>query len=209
MIIDLDGEKQQLVWDPSQSNPSNISTNAKLGEINESTCKRTIIKVCGKPQPLSEGQHYDQGIPMSVMNYLYDKEGKESISGQSNEKAFNRNRKVKDLTGLCHIQASVSFTNQSADKSRGGGHFLCYPHSHSEVHSKLVGGTYRATPTLSNTEMDRAWVPLTDKEIQQLSEFGCQEKRIFANVGDVILWRSDLVVSDVFCIFQIYYSLGH
>jgi hypothetical protein len=95
------------------------------------------------------------------------------------------------LTGLCYIQASVSFTDQSIDQIRGGGHFLCHPRSHSEVQQRLVGGTYRATSTDSNIESDKdkSWVPLTDDEIRELHARGYEEKRIYANVGDVILWR--------------------
>jgi hypothetical protein len=160
---------------------------------------KPIYKVCGVPQPLSEGHHYDQGVPLSAMNEFHQN-GKESTThannGQyHNKKTFNKHQKVKDSTGLCHIQASVSFTDQSAEKDCGGGHFLCYPHSHSDVHRKLVGGTYRATPTLSTAGEDRTWVPLTEAEILKLSELGCKEKRIYAGMGDVILWRSDLVVS--------------
>ena len=61
----------------------------------------------------------------------------------------------------------------------------------------MVGGTYRATSTDSNIESDKdkSWVPLTDDEIRELHARGYEEKRIYANVGDVILWRSDLVVS--------------
>lgn len=48
-----------------------------------------------------------------------------------------------------------------------------------------------------NERDDPTWVPLTDQEIQRLAELGCPEKRIHANVGDVILWRSDLVHAGV------------
>jgi hypothetical protein len=190
-------DEKRLVWNPYQSTSSHINP----GQI------RPVFKVCGKPQPLSEGQHYDQGVPRSVMDHILNNGVDVDTTYVHKHKKFNKKQKIKDLTGLCHIQASVSFIDQSAGKICGGGHFLCYPCSHSEVHWRLVGGTYRATPTPSNEEKDRSWVPLADKEIQQLGDVGCQEKRIFANAGDVILWRSDLVVSWYFLLLAVRFSI--
>ena len=190
LVVDMKDGKQ-LIWNPykNKSSPND-------SDCEEQMQTRPIYKVCSLPQPLSEGQHYDQGVPLSVVNHLNGKEN-DTKNGHYNKKKFNKHQKVKDITGLCHIQASVSFTNQSAEKDNGGGHFLCYPKSHSDVQWRLVGGTYRATPTPSNVDKDRTWTPLADKEIRQLSEYGCEGKRVYANVGDVILWRSDLVVSYV------------
>ena len=187
-------DEQQLVWNPYQSESSQSNTVNGESE-NEPSRMKPIFEVCGMSQPLSEGQHYDQRVPMSVMNHINGKENNEdsTSNGHFNKKKFNKHQKIKDLTGLCHIQASISFTDQTVDKDCGGGHFLCYPRSHSMVHQRLVGGTYRATP--SDAEKDGTWVPLTDEEVQKLKEFCCQEKRIYANKGDVILWRSDLAVS--------------
>lgn len=184
LVVDVNDE--QLVWNPyAKCSSSDI--------MDESTKKmRPIFKVCGRPQPMSEGQHFDQGVPLSVMNHLNGKENAHPSTNKQHNNEYNKHQSIQDLTGLCHIQASVSFTNQSADRDNGGGHFLCYPHSHS-LHHTLVGGTYRATSTEGGD--DRSWVPLTDVEIEKLSDLGCREKRIYANVGDVILWRSDLVVS--------------
>lgn len=186
LIVDLQDGKQ-LIWNPyekqCQSNPA------------EDEQIKPIYTVCSLPQPLSEGQHYDQGVPLSVMNHLNGKENDTKKNGYYNKQKANKHQKVKDLTGFCHIQASISFTNQSAEMDVGGGHFLCHPRSHSEVQWKLVGGTYRATPTKENSAKDCSWVPLTDDEINKLSELGCGVKRVYANAGDVILWRSDLVVS--------------
>jgi hypothetical protein len=195
LVVDKkrDGEIQQFIWNPysNQIKPT-TGVNAKANDGISQT--KPLFKVCSVPQPLSEGQHYDQGVPISVMDELNGNKV-DSRSANRHHNKFDRHQKIKDMTGLCHIQASVSFTNQAVDKERGGGHFLCYQNSHSNVHRDLVGGTYRATPTSSSAEKDRTWVPLTDKEIGKLSDFGCKEKRIYANVGDVILWRSDLVVS--------------
>ena len=184
LVVDLDEEP--LIWNPyaDESASEDIRKTSRLK-------MRPMLKVCGRPQPMSEGQHFDQGVPLSVMNHLC---GKENASPSTNKKHIHKNNKyqpIQDITGLCHIQASVSFTDQSTDIENGGGHFLCYPHSHS-IHHTLVGGTYRAT---SEDGDDRSWVPLTDDEIGRLSELGCREQRIYANIGDVILWRSDLVVS--------------
>ena len=112
---------------------------------------------------------------------------------------LNKQQRYKDTSGLCHIQASISFTDQTIDRHRGGGHFLCHPYSHSSVHWKLVGGTYRATPAANpkDNRPDPTWVPLTDDEIRQLAEMGCPERRIYAKKGDVILWRSDLAHAGV------------
>ncbi|KAL7530912.1 hypothetical protein ACHAXR_003741, partial [Thalassiosira sp. AJA248-18] len=57
-----------------------------------------------------------------------------------------------------------------------------------------VGGTDRATPAAIKERPDPTWVPLKDDEIRKL---GCPSKRIYANRGDVILWRSDLVHAGV------------
>ena len=67
-----------------------------------------------------------------------------------------------------------------------------------------MGGTYRATPSEKERDDDPTWVPLTDSEIQKLAHMGCPEKRIYANVGDVILWRSDLVHAGVAPSLQIH-----
>ena len=96
----------------------------------------------------------------------------------------NKHQKNKDMSGLCHIQASISFTDQTIDKDRGGGHFLCYPRLNSNVQSSLLGGQAGegkecASPT------------------QKLSESGYHEQKIYANIGDVILWRSDLLHTEV------------
>ncbi len=178
---------------------------------------RPLFRVCGKPQPESVGQHYDQGVPLSAMsnnnkennNGIAPKGTSSNKQGKSkmNKMEYKRikNQKYKELTGLCHIQASISFTDQTIDKDRGGGHFLCYSNSHSKVHRDLVGGTYRATPSSQvgraqgdvKERADPTWVPLTDSEVENLKDLGCKEERIHANVGDVILWRSDLVHAGV------------
>lgn len=223
LIVDLDTEdyyhrhhhqqtekdincKKVLVWKPHHLNSIVLDStnNAGKDQSGDVHRKRPLFQVCGKPQPMSEGQHYDQGVPVSIVRRIRDVHSHpEASSNKVSKKQQNRNRKkldklqkLKDLTGLCHIQASISFTDQTLDRHRGGGHFLCYPHSHSDVHWKLVGGTYRATPS-EKERADPTWVPLTDEEIQKVAEMGCPEKRIYANAGDVILWRSDLVHAGV------------
>lgn len=220
LIVDLDGNGRQrdaddgkniLVWTPNNLDSfAGDSTSAGSNATKDARCsltnmerRRNLFRVCGKPQPLSEGQHYDQGVPIAAVRrirdtHLHDQRTAEEISKkqqQRSQRKLNKNKRLKDLAGLCSIQASISFIDQTLDKDRGGGHFLCYPHSHSDVHWKLVGGTYRATST--NERDDPTWVPLTDQEIRRLAELGCPEKRIHANVGDVILWRSDLVHAGV------------
>jgi hypothetical protein len=219
LIVDLDGDGRQrravdgknaLVWTPrnlnSYAGDSTIangkSTNDARFSLSNTEKKRHLFRVCGKPQPLSEGQHYDQGVPAAAVRrvqgtHLRSQATAEMSKNQQQriQRKLNKHKRFKDLAGLCSIQASISFTDQTQDKDHGGGHFLCYPHSHSDVHWKLVGGTYRATS--ANEWDDPTWVPLTDQEIRRLAELGCPEKRIHANIGDVILWRSDLVHSGV------------
>mmetsp|Transcript_3956 Transcript_3956/g.8917 ORF Transcript_3956/g.8917 Transcript_3956/m.8917 type:complete len:1089 (-) Transcript_3956:770-4036(-) len=224
LIVDLEeNERQQqqqdvgcesksvLVWKPHHLNSSPVSlTNSNMSCDAESKGniqkKQPLFEVCDQPQPLSEGQRYDQGVPISAMKRIQDHTNIEATANGISKKQQNRNKKrlhkqqrLKDLAGLCHIRASISFTDQTLDQHCGGGHFLCYPHSHSDVHWKLVGGTDRATPCMMQEKerTDPTWVPLTDEEIQQLGEMGCPEKRIYANKGDVILWRSDLVHAGV------------
>ena len=220
LIVDLDEDGRQrravdgnnaLVWTPHNLNSyAGDSTIANDNSTNDARCspsntekKRHLFRVCGKPQPLSEGQHYDQGVPAAAVRRIQDthlrnQEATAKMSKkqqQRSRKKLNKHKRFKDLAGLCSIQASISFTDQTQDKDYGGGHFLCYPHSHSDVHWELVGGTYRATS--ANERDDPTWVPLTDEEIRRLTVLGCPEKRIHANVGDVILWRSDLVHAGV------------
>ena len=198
---------KRVMWTPHHldSIVRDSMSNVGHGQSDDVHKKRPLYQVCSKPQPISEGQHFDQGVPMSVVRRMKgDQLNPDEASNKVSKKQLNRNRKqlerhkkLKDLAGLCHIQASISFTDQTLDRHRGGGHFLCYPHSHSEVHWNLVGGTYRATSSENERSDDPTWVPLTDQEIQQLADMGCPERRIYANVGDVILWRSDLVHAGV------------
>ncbi|KAL9180254.1 hypothetical protein ACHAXT_008224 [Thalassiosira profunda] len=197
LVVDLEEEgcvsngEAKLAWRPSHLQP------------NDNTQRlRPLFWVCGKPQPRSEGQHFDQGVPASATaGQMHATNGISKKQRNRNQKQLSKRQRYKDLTGLCHIQASVSFTNQMIDRDRGGGHFLCHKNSHSDVHRKLVGGTYRATPSHKGKQdkerADPTWVPLTDDEITRLEEMGCKETRIYAKRGDVILWRSDLVHAGV------------
>ncbi|KAL7544607.1 hypothetical protein ACHAWF_007981 [Thalassiosira exigua] len=195
-------KKGTLLWRPKHlvSRPA--------GDENDGVMtQRPLFRVCGKPQSLSEGQHYDQGVPASALKRTCSNNGgKDPNSNGPSKKQQNRDRKerdkrrrYKDLTGLCHVQASISFADQTRDEGHGGGHFLCHPGSHSAAHRDLVGGTYRATPAESSRggkekeRLDPTWVPVTDEEIRRLGP----AKRIYARKGDVILWRSDLVHAGV------------
>jgi len=109
----------------------------------------TRVKVCGKVQDGSVGEHYDQA------HYQH---------------------------GLCTLQSSVAFMDQCEDD--GDGHFVCYPYSHSRIHTIITKDTYRGK---------FSWVPLTFEEIQYLKDSGLKVEHIYAKAGDVILWRSDLV----------------
>jgi hypothetical protein len=109
----------------------------------------TQVKVCGKTQHGSLGEHYDQ---------------------------------AHDQQGLCTLQSSVAFLDQS--ESDGDGHFICYPYSHSLIHSSITKDTYRGK---------FSWVPLTSEEIQYLTDKDLKVEHIYVKAGDVILWRSDLV----------------
>jgi len=116
-----------LVWKPNHLNSSRVdltSNNPSNGVGNNGE----INDHMNQPAPTN-------GISKKQLN--------------RNKKKLSKQQTFKDLAGLCHIQASVSFTDQTIDQHRGGGHFLCHPSS--------------------------------------------SEKRIYANRGDVILWRSDLV----------------
>jgi len=201
---DTEDEQQQLVWTPHHLNSSTTTTDDNVER------KKPQFRVCGKSQQLCEGQHYDQGVPISVVKHMQQQDCTSTTKEESGNKAKSISKKqqnkqqklqsklqkLQDLTGLCHIQSSITFTDQTLDKDRGGGHYLCYPYSHSNVHWKLVGDTYRATPQVNGKGKERedpTWVPLTDTEIKQLDDMGCKEQRIYANRGDVVLWRSDLV----------------
>jgi len=84
--------------------------------------------------------------------------------------------------GLHTIQSLVAFEDQEEDVD---GHFLCYPRSHGHVHQELTKDIYRGK---------FAWIPLTDDEIQRLTEeMQLECRRVYLKRGDVILWRSDLV----------------
>eukprot|EP00986_Skeletonema_menzelii_P010527 scaffold5150_cov133-Skeletonema_menzelii.AAC.1 len=50
------------------------------------------------------------------------------------QKKLNKQQRYKDITGLCHIQAAVSLTDQTTDRDRNGAHFLCFPYSYSADH---------------------------------------------------------------------------
>jgi hypothetical protein len=134
---------------------------------------------------MSEGQHFDQGVPNSVVRRIQDIHlHPEAVPEKISKKQQNRNRKniekrqkLKDLAGFCHIQASISLTDQTLDRNCGGGHFLCYPHSHSDVHWKLVGGTYRATPSEKEREDDEADIKKEQEEHAQLERQRVEERR--------------------------------
>jgi len=96
--------------------------------------------------------------------------------------------------GLHTLQSSVAFLDQDMDCNDG--HFLCYPHSHSDIHQTVTRDTYRG---------QFSWVPLTQKELDGVTSNGCNKDRvcnsdnhyqpehIYAKAGDVIVWRSDLI----------------
>lgn len=141
-VADRTSKNNGIVWKPTTSN-----LNSSLGSLASSN---PAVKIATKDN----------------QNPSTENEGISKKQQKRNRKRLSKQQKLKDLTGLCHIRASISFTDQTLDEHCGGGHFLCYPFSH-------FNGD-RATP-------------------QQLGKMGCPEKRIFANVGDVILWRPDLV----------------
>ena len=184
LVVDLDESSgSQLVWNPYNSNPPT------KGSSDEELHFRPLLKVCGKPQQVTEGQHFDQGVPASAMNQSNGTKQK-----QHNGK-IDKTQKVCEMTGFIHIQSTISFVDQSIDKDRNGGHFICYPRAHSEVQHNLVGGTYRATPRPNEKKIhvDPTWCPLTDAGIFRLDEMGYHIKRIYPKAGDVVIWRSDLV----------------
>ncbi len=100
------------------------------------------------------------------------------------QKKLNKQQRYKDITGLCHIQAAVSFTDQTVDQDRNGGHFVCIPYSYSKKSSSSATATATATATAGAGDEER-------KNEEELGE------KIYANRGDVILWRSDLVHATV------------
>ena len=186
LVVEGEGGGEGLVWDP-------------YGESRDGSDRsRPLFRVCGREQPNSEGQHFDQGVPACAV----PPNGGGPAAGRADAGESRRRRKREDkkrkkselfreLAGLCHVQASVSFTDQSADRDRGGGHFLCHAGSHGS-HARLVGGTYRATSSGGGGKGRRpTWVPLTDGEIAELEGAGHGAARVYAGRGDVILWRSD------------------
>ena len=141
--------------------------------------------------------YYAQGVPpRAVVNCNNSNQSNSTTTAKTSKKQYNKQQKLrnkqqcyKDITGLCHIQASVSFTDQTIDQDNNGGYFVCYPYSHSNVHRELLG----ERRTQGSTQ-----IPLTNDEIMKLKEvYGCKEERIYAKKGDVILWRSDLVHAEV------------
>ena len=189
MIADLEegnagdgggGGARHLVWDCQQKKEKNRETNNS--ETNNSNSQ--VL--------LSEGHQRccdDQGVPLGAMKQNNSGGGNNDNNNEHSDamattkstskkqynkqqKKLNKQQRYKDITGLCHIQASISFTDQTIDKDRNGGHFLCYPYSHLNNDQRGV---------LVNTT-------------KQGEEFGCHyAERIYAKKGDVILWRSDLV----------------
>jgi hypothetical protein len=81
-------------------------------------------------------------------------------------------------TGLHCIQTSTALIDQTEED----GNFLCWPGSHKE-HPRMTKDIWRGRSD---------WVPLTDGELNDLRSRGYSAKRVPANAGDVILWRSDL-----------------
>jgi hypothetical protein len=82
-------------------------------------------------------------------------------------------------TGLHCIQSSTSLI----DQHEGSGCFMCWPGSHRE-HARMTKDIWRGRSD---------WVPLTDEELDGLTERGMSPKKVPVNAGDVVLWRSDLV----------------
>jgi hypothetical protein len=99
---------------------------------------------------LSEGQQYGQGVPLRAAAMIQQQQqnnhgGNDNNSNSNNEddrsdamgtttttttskkqhnkqqKKMNKQQRYKDITGLCHIQASISFTDQTIDQHRNGG----------------------------------------------------------------------------------------
>ena len=85
--------------------------------------------------------------------------------------------------GLHTLQSSVCFLDQN--KEEDDGHFVCWPHSHSHVHTETTKDIYRGR---------FSWVPLTTEEIESIqNRYGITPEHVYAKAGDVIIWRSDLI----------------
>ena len=115
--------------------PTQVSINNQIHCWNRSS-QLTDVKVCGKTQEGSLGEHYDQS---------------------------------HDMNGLFTIQSSVAFIDQNEES--GDGHFVCYPHSHSDVHNEVTKDIYRGK---------FSWVPLTSEEVDGLNEKGSKVEHIYA-----------------------------
>lgn len=139
---DLHASKEGFTF----ARPTRISVDNESSYQWDRSAHLTDVKVCGKLQEGSLGEHYDQS---------------------------------HETNGLFTIQSSVSFIDQSEEC--GDGHFVCYPHSHSDVHSEVTKDIYRGK---------FSWVPLTSDEVNGLSS---EAKHIYAKAGDAIIWRSDLI----------------
>ena len=82
--------------------------------------------------------------------------------------------------GLQSVQSSTCLIDQTTEDAC----FLCWPKSH-QHHQRLTKSIWRGRSH---------WVPLTDAELQSLTdEYGLSPRRVPVNAGDVILWRSDLI----------------
>ena len=152
---DMDGDARYLVW----SNRLNRKVDDQLHED------------VGQP-------HHQGAVPLETTkanNTSTNNDGgsdeapaKKTSKKQYNklQKRLNKQQRYKDISGLSHIQAAVSLTDQTVDQDRNGGHFLFSPYSHS----------------------DREELSCTDDESSN-----AMGEKIYAKQGDVILWRSDLV----------------
>ena len=134
---EVDGEGSYLLWDGRRQNQSDdrmpkSSTQAKNGQNNMPTNNK------------------DTTAETTTSKKQYNRL----------QKKLNKQQRYKDISGLCHIRAAISFSDQTIDQERNGVHFMCYPHEHSKTSTN--------------------------------GDCNVEGNRIYANKGDVLLFRSDL-----------------
>ena len=154
---DMDGDARYLVWSDRLNRKVDDQLHEDVGQQDDQVdISLQIAKECNNSTNNDGGN--DEATAKKTSKKQYNKL----------QKRLNKQQRYKDISGLCHIQAAVSLTDQTIDQDRNGGHFLFSPYSHS----------------------DREKLPRMADDFEDSKTMG---EKIYAKQGDVILWRSDLV----------------
>lgn len=141
-----------------------------LGPIRQLMAERLFEHLFGRKElhASKEGFTFARPTQLSIQNQIHSWNRSEhsadmKICGKIQEVSLREHYdQSHDTNGLFTIQSSVTFIDQGEEC--GDGHFVCYPNSHSDVHSSVT---------------------------KDINEEGTKAEHIYAKAGDVILWRSD------------------